>query len=402
MNGGNNYALSFVNGTLNVVNATHVNVVVIAGRVDLFGDAANHTISISVVGSNLELVGSNGTEFTFNGTTATTLDIPLSQVTPLNGFDFFMLGGNDAITIDGTNMGSIAGDIFACLGDGANSFTLEHATVAADVKVFGGGGGNTVLLSHDTIRDANVDTGSGSDSVKLQNVSFQVGPLFPSLSFLSSITVGGNLAIDTGGGTDSVELDSVTGTKSLLGGWWFVSTGLIGNGTTTLNSVTTQGPTFVTGGIGNQTVNATGSTFGGLTVIAGLVGQNKVNVNSSTFAGPTLISTGVGDSSEISVEDSTFQSATTFVQVGKNPQLNLESSGSSGAGTTFQGPVVAVQAGPSGIVNIGDPTGSDKITFNSFLVIAGGVPEATVNIDPDNTTLDDDKLILILADRQNV
>lgn len=402
LNPGNNYMFQFVNGTLNVFPLSKVLVLVSGGTVDLFGDMGNHVISVSVVGGNLELAGSNGTEFTFNGTTEATLDIPLTQLSPFTGLDFNMLGGSDAITIDGTNMGTIAGNIVAFLGGGADSFELDHATVAGDVNVWGGNEGNRVTFSGDTVRDISINTGWGSDSIKLSSVTFQSGSLFPGLSFLSGLTVGGNLWINTGGGNDSVELDSVTGTTSLLGGWWNVSTGLIGNGTTTLNSVTTHGPTFVTTGIGNGTVTATGSTFGGPTLIAGLVGQNKVTVNSSTFAGPTLVSTGVGNSPSISVEDSTFQSVTSFVEVGSNPQLDLESAGTSGAGSTFQGPVVAVLAGPSGTVNIGDPNGTDKINFNGFVYVIGSLPETTVNIDPDNTTIDNNKLILVLAKRQDV
>jgi len=95
-------------------------------------------------------------------------------------------------------------------------------------------------------------------------------------------------------------------------------------------------------------------------------------------------------------------SVTSFVEVGSNPQLDLESAGTSGAGSTFQGPVVAVLAGPSGTVNIGDPNGTDKINFSGFVYVIGSLPETTVNIDPDNTTIDNNKLILVLAKRQDV
>ncbi|HLJ10356.1 MAG TPA: hypothetical protein VKU82_04170 [Planctomycetaceae bacterium] len=381
---------------------SNVAVVVANGEVDLNGDSGDHTFAASVVGSNLELAGSSGTTLTFNGTTSATVDIPLSQITPLKGLHFNMQGGNDTITFDGTGLGTIAGNVVAFLGGGTNSFQLKNATVAGDVDVFGGNNGNTVTLSSDTIQDATILTGGGSDSLALSSVTFQAAPLFPNISALSGLTVGGSLFVNAGGGDDTVALDSVTGATSLLGSWWNISGGLLGNDTTTLDSVTTHGPTFVTGGLGNETVSATGSTFNGPTLVASIAGQNQINVKTSTFAGPALLSTGIGDSPTISVEDSTFQSSASFVEVGKNSQLDLESSGTSGAGSTFQGPVVAALPGPSATVNIGSSSSSDKVAFNDFVIIVGGVPQATVNIVTAATTIDNDKLFLLLAQRNNV
>ncbi len=49
-----------------------------AGVIRLVGDTGDHTVAASVVGTNLELAGSGGTTLTFGGTTAATVDVPLS------------------------------------------------------------------------------------------------------------------------------------------------------------------------------------------------------------------------------------------------------------------------------------------------------------------------------------
>jgi len=91
--GSANYTFNFVPGMLQIFNITHVNVVVNDGVVSLFGDRSNHQIGVSVVNGNLELTGSSGTEFTFNGTTQSVLDLPLTTISPLEGLFFDMPGG---------------------------------------------------------------------------------------------------------------------------------------------------------------------------------------------------------------------------------------------------------------------------------------------------------------------
>ena len=211
------YSFAFTNGTLQIFNVSHVAVVVSGGVVYLTGDMSSHTIGVAVVNGNLELTGAQGTEFTFNGTTQSVLDLPIAADALLKGLYFNMPGGNDTITIDGTNLGTLTGNIVAVLGAGTNSFTLQNATVAGDVNFVGANGSNTVILTGDTIRDASILTGSGSDSVTLSSLTLQAAPLVPSVPALSFLTYGANLVINTGGGYDIVDLESVTGTSSLLG-----------------------------------------------------------------------------------------------------------------------------------------------------------------------------------------
>src|SRR5579863_10089022 len=194
------YAFAFTNGTLHIFNITHVTVVVSGGVVSLFGDMSAHAIGVAVVNGNLELTGTQGTEFTFNGTTQSVLDLPIAADSLLKGLFFSMPGGNDTITIDGTNLGTLTGNIFASIGAGTNSFTLQNATVAGDLDLFAGNGSNTVSLTGDTLRDATIVTGNGSNSITLSNVTLQSAPLVPSVPVLSFLTYGANLNIATGGG----------------------------------------------------------------------------------------------------------------------------------------------------------------------------------------------------------
>ena len=61
-----------------------------------------------------------------------------------------------------------------------------------------------------------------------------------------------------------------------------------------------------------------------------------------------------------------------------------------------------VMAGPSGTVNIGDPAGTDKVNFSGYVFVVGSLPETTVNIDSNNTTSDNNKLVLVLSKRNAV
>lgn len=399
------YTFQFVGGTLQIFSITHVDVVVRNGVVSLFGDTANHTIGVAVVNGNLELTGTRGTEFTFNGTTQSVLDLPVSSNSPLKGLFFDMPQGDDAITIDGTNLGTLTGNIVAFLGAGKNSFTLHDATVAGDVNVFAGNGDNTVTMTADTIRDATILTGDGSDSVKLTNVTLQSAPLLPSIPDLSFLTFGANLNINTGGGNDVIEMDSVTGTPSLIGGVWVVSTGLAGNGTMTLNSVTNHGVTVVLGSIGNNTITAAGSSFGVATVVvAGGTGHNAVQVGTSTFIGPAVLVAAGGTAPLVSVDNSTFQSVAVFVAAGDQSQIKVQTATGSGAGTVFQGPMVGVAAGAAAGMTLGNPNASGKLAFQGPVILVGDpvADDTTVDIATAVTTFDPKKLFVIFAKRTNV
>jgi cyclophilin family peptidyl-prolyl cis-trans isomerase len=399
------YSFAFVNGTLQIFSVTHVLVEESGGVVSLFGDASSHTIAVAVVNGNLELTGTQGTEFTFNGTTQSVLDLPLTSISPLHGLVFSMPGGNDSITIDGTNLGALAGNIVAALGAGSNSFTVQNATIAGDVNLYAGAGSTSVKLTGDTIRDATLLMGKGTNSVTLSHVTLQAAPLVPSVAALNSLTYGANLDIDTGGGTNTIEMDSVTGTSSLIGGTWIISTGLTGDGTVTLNAVTNPGVTVVTGGIGNNTISAAGSSFGTATVVvAGGLGQNNVEVGTSTFNGVAVLVSAGGTGPLISVDNTTFKSAAVFVAAGDNSQIKVQTASAGGSGTVFQGPLVGVTAGASGTVSLGNPNASGTVTIQGLALFVGdpATNDTTVNIATGVTTIDDKKLVLVFARRKNV
>jgi hypothetical protein len=371
----------------------------------LTGDAGDHTIDASVSGGNIHLAGSNGTTFTFEGTTSANVSIPL---TPLKGLDFFMLGGNDAITVNATDLGTISGNVDAFLGEGTNSFTFDHATVTGTTLVLGGTGADTLEFSNDTLHNVSLYTYGGTDSITMSTVTLSSQQVYadliaavPSLaSALGNITIGGNLIVGMGLGTDTLDLSTVTAEKALINGLWSVSLGA-GNNTATLTSVQTHGTTVVSGGAGTH-VTADSSTFGGTTVVATTGNSAQIDVNASTFDSVAVLSTGVGNSQTIAVDDSSFKSVAEFVEVGQSSKLNLESSATTGAGTTFSGPVVAVLPGPSATANLGSTASSDKLDFAGAAIFVGGVPDMTVNIATAVTTIDNDQLVLVNAKRVNV
>jgi hypothetical protein len=384
---------------------SNVNVSLNAGFLNFFGDDGNHTIAASVSGGNLQLAGSSGTTFTFQGATNANVSIP---VTSLKGISFFMRGGDDAITFDAANLGTIDGNVNAFLGNGANSFTFKNATVTETTLVIGGSGADTVLLSNDTLHNVSLFTGGGTDSVTLTSVTLATEQVFedliaavPSLAqSLGDITIGGSLNVGLGSDGSTLDLNTVSADQAMFNGFWGVWLGG-GNGTANLSSVQTHGTTIVSGGTGSK-VETHGSTFGGTTILGVSGNSAQIDVNTSTFADPAILSTGVGDSQTIAVNDSTFQSSSTFIEVGKQSTLNLEAATASGAGSTFKGPVTAIIPGPSAVANLGNPATSNKLTFSDAAIFVGGFPEATVNIATANTTLDNNKLVLISAKRQNV
>ncbi|MGE5194306.1 MAG: hypothetical protein ACM3U2_17590, partial [Deltaproteobacteria bacterium] len=108
---------------------SNIAVATTGGVITLTGDSGDHTMTASVVGSNLELVGSGGTTFTYNSTTSATVDIPLSSIGTIKGIVMTMQGGNDSITFDAANLGTISGSVLVNLGNGTNSLDFKDATV---------------------------------------------------------------------------------------------------------------------------------------------------------------------------------------------------------------------------------------------------------------------------------
>jgi hypothetical protein len=406
------------------------------GNIQLTGDSGDHTFSASVVGGNLELAGSAGTEFTFDGTTAATVDVPLSAVGTIHRLAIDMPAGNDAITFDATNLGTIVGNVTVHLGNGTNSLTFSHATVDGKVSVLGGSGADTIDLSNDTVRKIAICTGDGNDSVTLDTVTFQNsfstsdsdsdtdGSLTGDGDFLADLidstlaavqdlvgSLGPSLVVTGGNGNDTIHVTSVTGPTSSsswldnllagLGNQWQI---FLGSGTNSVTLDSDQAPRSVSvlGITGNDTVDVTGTTVGGLANVNFGLGQGQITVDTSTFNGPALLSTGFGGSSQsISVNDSTFNSVAAFTVPGSGANLDLETGGQSGPGTTFHQPIVVAMPGPSAVADFGSSAPNNTLAFDSFVSVFGGFPAATVNI-ASTTTIDNDKLFLFSADRVNV
>jgi hypothetical protein len=225
----------------------------------------------------------------------------------------------------------------------------------------------------------------------------------------------GSLSIQTGNGNDTVSLTSVTGNSGehswgmwdcgdrwwSFGKQWRISVGS-GTDTVTFDTVTANQSVSVRGGSGNDTVTLGNSTFNGRTDVSLSTGDDQINVTKSTFAGPVSLSTGDGDGQTIAIDDSTFQSFVRISNPGTNSKVNLETAGTPGPGTTFQRPVLISVPGPSATVNFAATGTNNTLTFEEFVSVFGGNPAATVNVVTANTTLDDNKLFLFMADRNDI
>jgi hypothetical protein len=416
------------------------------GVIRLSGDTGDHNFTAKVVTissvQNLELAGSGGTEFTFGNTTAATIDIPLSTIGTIKGLDITMQGGADTIDFDGTNLGTISGDVNVQLGDGSNSLNFHNATVTGRMIVNGGSDADAITLGNDTLGALSVCSGDGSDSVSLSTVTINGVQTFSNLfdddwmgsdhdwsdgswdGFLNGLrdrfeslrhSLDGSLSIQTGNGNDTVSLTSVTGNSGehswglwdcgdhlwSFGKQWRISVGS-GTDSVTFDTVEVNQSVSVRGGSGNDTVTLGNSTFNARTSVSLSTGDDQINVNKSTFAGPVHLSTGPGDGQTISINDSTFQKFVTISDPGTNATVNLETAGTPGPGTTFQRSVLISVPGPSATVNFAAAGANNTLTFEEFVSIFGGNPAAAVNITTANTTLDDNKLFLFSADRNDV
>ncbi len=458
---------------------SNVAVAVTGGVISLTGDSGNHTVHAAVVNlpsgnttvPNLEFTGTGNTTFSFGNTTnVTTLDIPLSQIGAINGLTISMQAGDDAVTFDATNLGTISGAVSVQLGSGTNSFVFNDATVTGKMSVRGGTGNDTIQMTNDNLATLGIDTGDGTDAVTLTSLTIAgtdetpadtglqgfVDNLVTSVEgFLSDLLgdlqsrlpdqfggalsglgqqlqshFGGNSArtnsatalnIQMGNGDDSVDLESVTGLAGTgstadsgagqfgqfswlfsnnswqFGNQWKINLGG-GNDTVTVNGAQLAQSLAIGAGDGNDTVNLTGSTIGGTTQVNLGSGQDNINVQSSTFTGRTSLSTGSGDSSTISIDDSTFNARTKIAMGGSNANLNIETQGTPGPGTTFDAPLTVKFFGPSATATFGSSSPDDTLTFNSRVFVFGGIPAATVAIDP-SVTIDDSKLFLFNANR---
>lgn len=396
-----------------------------AGVITLTGGTGNNTINASVVNGNLELTGSNGTTFTFNGTTASTVDVPING--QLNGLKLNLGTGNNTLNLDGTGLATIHGSVVVTAGNGNDSVNLSNITTTGAISVTAGSGTDSVVLSGDTAASVAVQAGNGSDVIAVTNTTItgntntSLGSQLPGLlgsslgctSNLShllgnlggllhvGVTAQNGLSITTGGGNDVVALSNVTQTNTGLGQTWGINLGG-GHDTVTLDSVRDANGLSIrqSGGTLSTTdsVSITNSTIGGNTNIA-LAGTDNVNLTSDTFTGPVSVTTGLGSGSTIDVNDSTFSSLASFTAQGRNATVNLETGGISGSGTVFQGPLFVTFGGSGGVANLGSSSVNDSLTINGFSMVIGGYPGATVNITGmgTNTIFNGPSLIPILA-----
>jgi len=372
---------------------SNIAVTVQAGVVSLTGDTGDHAVAASVVNGQLELAGSNGTNFTFNGNTAATIDVPLNSSLKALHVNL-QQSGNNTLAFDGTNLPAISGNVVMQLGDGADSIVFENATVKGVVDVHAGNGGDSIHLLNDTVGGLAIFTGSGNDSILVSSVTVQgPGQGQSGNGGSKSDLVDGNagstghpLVISTGAGDDTVEVDSVVSAGQALGGKWQIDVGS-GNDIVTMDFDSDHGFLDVTGtGSGNDVVTISHSIFGKQVSVSLPNGQEQIVVNGDTFNGKVDLATGTGSGSSISVDESGFRTVASFAMAGANATLNLETSNAGGAGTLFEGPVFISLSGGSSIANLGTNTVGGKLRFDKVVHITGGKQAATVNVVDANVT----------------
>lgn len=359
-----------------------------AGVVALAGDSGNHDLTATVTNGNLEFVGSYGTTLTYNHTTSTVVDVPLSQIGQVQALHISMQGsGTNNIDFDAQDLGTINGNVVINLGNGGGSLNFLDADVTGIVAVHSGGTGDAAItLVNDTVGGVSIHTGAGDDTILLADVTLQARQLFSPNSFsdlpFDSWNLGSALVIDTGAGNDTVELDSVIGDSSNWGNQWQITSS--GNDAVTFVSDVDNGSLFISGWMsGNDSVSISDSTFGQNVFISLPMGQDQIQINGSTFEGAVFLTTGFGSGSSISIDDSQFESLAAITMFGSNAELDIETAGVSGPGTEFQGPVLIDLLGSSSTVNLGTNSVSNALTFDSFVSILGSC-SSTVNIDDAN------------------
>jgi hypothetical protein len=417
----------------------------------LQGDADNHRAMVFIVGDNLHFHGENGTEFTFEGTTSSELDIPLSRLGSLQNVYITSRAGDDHFELDLTGFSPLAGGITVALGAGHNGFVLRDAVARQGVWYSGGQATDEVLIDRCTVGGLNVNTLGGDDMVTVSSCNFEakslngffdelragydpnkfvaplmgIGnlvlaglglapvapPMLPQLPKLPAIPLpnaglpdvaltGGEFWVDTSSGNDTVIIENTTGVKPLLGGIWNVLLG-DGNDNLSVDGSAVKSALLVDGSAGNDTVTVKSTTLDGFANIAGSTGTDKVALEGVTAAAPLFVSA-LGNDSRVEVEESTFQSLVAVALWGERSQLLVETTNGPAPanGTRFQMPVLAVAPGKGSAVNLG-ATAGDPLFVASFFTVVGGVPSLPVNVAA-GTQVDADKLLLILAERHNV
>jgi hypothetical protein len=370
---------------------SNIAVTVQSGVITLTGDAGDHEFAAAVVAGQLELTGSSGTEFTFNGTTAATVDIPLDS--PIKALHINLQeASNNTFTFDGTDLPAISGNVVMQLGDGTDTVVFQDTTVNGIVDIHSGNGGDTIWVLNDSVRGLAIFTGSGNDSILVSDVTLQGPGQGQTGGGSNADLVDGNagkpghpLVISTDLGDDTVEVDSVVSAGKALGGKWQIKLGE-GNDSVTMDSVEDHGFLAITAtGTGNDVVTITNSSFGKHVAVTLPDGQEQIVVSGVTFGGKVDLVTGTGSGSTISVDDSTFEKVAKFTMKGDDATLNIETAAANGEGTEFKLPVFVTLSGASGIVNLGI-AGGDSLTFDKVVHITGGLPVATVNVVDANVT----------------
>jgi hypothetical protein len=276
--------------------AGNVTATVVAGELDITGDAASNSVQVWQTGSGTWKVQGIGT--TINGSHAT---FPAPGVTGnivvnLNAGNNFIkvfhgaVPGaldidtgidNDTVQVTNVTTGlSTAGDgtsLIINVGNGNNAVTLSGVTTSGEAQINSGDGNAVISLSNVTVNASNftgdnfVRTGNGTATISLANVRMSTvidanyvrtgnGTATISLANVSMSTSDGSNFVQTGNGTATISLSHVN--MNLLDGPNYVQTG---NGTAIISlanvgmSISDRGDNTVATGNGTAAISISNS-----------------------------------------------------------------------------------------------------------------------------------------------
>jgi hypothetical protein len=193
--------------------------------------SSKHVLSITgdAFGDYLAITQTAPNEFTLTGLNGTTINKThtVENFTGITGdVDVTFKGIAESLSIGNDSGITFANNLNVNMGNGANSFSMAHATVKGSMTLTGGAGNDTVSIQNATIgngstdgvaNDLTIQLGGGQNNVSIGDfttVQRDLNVLDPS-STLDTIYMGGTVNVGsyvyivTGSGNDTVNLSGV-------------------------------------------------------------------------------------------------------------------------------------------------------------------------------------------------
>jgi hypothetical protein len=195
--------------------AGNVTAAIVNHGLTLTGDSGNDQIEITQIGTNLfEVTGENGT--TVNGKANQTFSFT-------GNISANFKGGNDGLSLNGTLSSggymTLPGSLTVVLGDGNNGLVLQNTTVSGNLSVTGGSGADDVYFYYSGVglganNDCSINLGAGANTIVTDYLRVQRDLLITDLSssgdfmLLQGVSAGRNVNIQTGSGSDDITIDN--------------------------------------------------------------------------------------------------------------------------------------------------------------------------------------------------